>query len=134
MTTSTTSLLPSSASAAEAREFVAATLASWHAEALIPTAMLLTSELVTNAYLHARTGIELRLLRTADGVRFEVLDNGPNGIAPLDADDLDTHGRGLCLVRELAESWGISPGSPLGKTVWFELGSGAPDPAAPPLT
>ena len=77
MTTLRTTLQPASSSPARARAFVTSALTTWDADALIPTATLLTSELVTNAYLHAHTGIELRLVRTDAGVRFEVFDASP---------------------------------------------------------
>jgi anti-sigma regulatory factor (Ser/Thr protein kinase) len=122
VTSISTSLQSASSSPARARRFVATALTSWRADALIPTATLLTSELVTNAYLHAGTGIVLRLVRTDEGVRFEVFDASPGEPTPLVASDLDAHGRGLRLVDGLAAAWGVAPGSPTGKIVWFELG------------
>ena len=122
MTTLRTTLQPASSSPARAREFVTGALITWDADALIPTATLLTSELVTNAYLHAHTGIELRLVRTTAGVRFEVVDRSPHQPERRAVAELETHGRGLHLVDQLAASWGVAPMNPLGKTVWFELG------------
>jgi anti-sigma regulatory factor (Ser/Thr protein kinase) len=122
VTTLRTTLQPASSSPARARAFVTSALTTWDADALIPTATLLTSELVTNAYLHAHTGIELRVVRTDAGIRFEVFDTSPQDPDPRAVAELACHGRGLRLVDQLATSWGVAPVSPLGKTVWFELG------------
>ncbi len=122
MTTLSTTLQPASSSPARARAFVSSALTIWDADALIPTATLLTSELVTNAYLHAHTGIVLRLVMTDAGVRFEVFDRSPRQPERGAVAELETHGRGLHHVDQLAASWGIAPVNPLGKTVWFELG------------
>ena len=51
---------------AEARAFVAATLRRWDLEALVVDAELLTSELVTNAVVHARSDVTVSLA-VADG-------------------------------------------------------------------
>ena len=122
MTTLSTTLQPASSSPARARAFVTSALTTWDAGALIPTATLLTSELVTNACLHAHTGIELRLVQTDAGVRFEVFDRSPHHPVRRTVAELETRGRGLDLVDRLAASWGVAPVNPLGKTVWFELG------------
>lgn len=82
--------------------------------------VLLTSELVSNAILHARTDVELRLVSVRDHVRVEVADGNSRlpstALAPADA----TSGRGLLLVQALAGSWGVE-GTLDGKVVWFEL-------------
>ena len=116
-----TTLQPASTSPARAREFVTSALAAWDADVLIPIATLLTSELVTNACLHGRPGIELRLVRTPVGVRFEVFDASPLHPTPRSATPDEDGGRGLHLVQELAAAWGIAPADPSGTTVWFEL-------------
>lgn len=83
--------------------------------------MLLTSELVSNALLHARTQVDLLLVMAASALRVEVHDSSRRqpqlrAAAPPDA----TTGRGLLMVDALAERWGID-GTADGKTVWFEL-------------
>lgn len=88
----------------------------------LETAILLTSELVSNALLHARTEVDLLLIMASSGVRVEVHDGNarqpgpPAAPAPLDA----TTGRGLLMVEALAGRWGVD-GTGDGKTVWFEL-------------
>ncbi|MFF9350014.1 ATP-binding protein [Streptomyces sp. NPDC014734] len=84
-------------------------------------AELLLSELVTNALIHTDGGAVLTVSVTAARLRVEVRDFGsglPVSHVP-DADD-GTHGRGLVLVRGLADAWGIGAHA-LGKVVWFEL-------------
>ena len=88
----------------------------------LETAILLTSELVSNALLHARTEVDLLLVMASSAVRVEVHDGNasPPGLpaspAPLDA----TTGRGLLMVDALAGRWGVD-GTGDGKTIWFEL-------------
>lgn len=114
------SLGPDPLSPRLARQFVASTLVEWEVEHLIDTASLLTSELVTNAVLHADSGIELRLAREADLIRFEVEDHGSGQPKPRSPAPEETSGRGLALVDTLSTAWGIEPVSS-GKAVWFEL-------------
>ncbi len=89
-------------------------------------AVLLTSELVTNAVLHARTAAVLTV-RCEDGVlRVEVGDG--NQLVPVVKryDRTAVTGRGLQLVSQLAHRWGVDV-TPTGKVVWFELDlDGAP--------
>jgi anti-sigma regulatory factor (Ser/Thr protein kinase) len=83
---------------------------------------LLTSELVTNAVLHARTGITVRVVRNETGVRVEVADTCPTlPTTRLYSEDAVT-GRGLQLVESLATAWGVEPGQGC-KVLWFEVSS-----------
>lgn len=120
-----TSLPPDSANARAAREFVAQALVSLDCAHLEDTVALLTSELVTNAIVHANTPIELRVDAPRPGrVRVEVEDRHPHTPSTGPAgDDEQERGRGLCIVESLATDWGIAPldGDGAGKTVWFEL-------------
>ncbi|WP_392673449.1 ATP-binding protein [Streptomyces sp. LN785] len=84
-------------------------------------AELLLSELVTNALIHTDHGAVVTVNVTPMTLRVEVRDfvtGLPMPYAP-DADD-GTHGRGLVLVRALADTWGVTAQA-LGKVVWFEL-------------
>ncbi|MEV0010116.1 ATP-binding protein [Streptomyces sp. NPDC047973] len=93
----------------------------------VAVAELLLSELVTNALIHTRNGAVVTVTTAAGRVRVEVRDFVP-GQEPApyvpNADD-GTHGRGLLLVQNLADSWGVTAQA-LGKVVWFELGGGKP--------
>ncbi|SCD39070.1 Anti-sigma regulatory factor (Ser/Thr protein kinase) [Streptomyces sp. Termitarium-T10T-6] len=90
-------------------------------------AELLVSELVTNALIHTRHGAVVTATATSARLRVEVQDFASEDLpAPYvpNADD-GTHGRGLILVRSLADAWGVEAQA-LGKTVWFELHGGRP--------
>ena len=83
-------------------------------------AALLTSELVTNAILHAATPFTVTLHLMADRIRVDVADGST--VAPSIKDyaaDAAT-GRGLTLFNTLASDWGIQPVMG-GKIVWFEI-------------
>src|SRR6185503_6965708 len=68
---------PDPGSAAMARRFTAETLGGWGATELTDTAVLLVSELVTNAVLHARSSSELVVRRVDTGIRVELRDENP---------------------------------------------------------
>jgi anti-sigma regulatory factor (Ser/Thr protein kinase) len=106
---------------------------------------VLVSELLTNAVLHgppeADEPVRLRVGADEGLLHVEVEDGGagvPDGVAELPA-PWRTHGRGLALVRGLADRWGVDRGP---SRVWFELELGrsgaakprrpAPDPSASP--
>jgi GAF domain-containing protein/anti-sigma regulatory factor (Ser/Thr protein kinase) len=90
------------------------------AEEVTECAALLTSELVTNAVLHAATPFTVTLHLMADRIRVDVADGNP--VVPSIKDyaaDAAT-GRGLTLFNTLASDWGVLPVMG-GKIVWFEL-------------
>jgi DNA-binding NarL/FixJ family response regulator len=107
-------------SAASARRFVDETLHRWQCDELFDVVALLTSELVTNAILHAQSEIELSVSMTPDAIRIDVVDHSAAMPNPRTAAEEDTSGRGLGLVEALATSWGVDE-RPGGKSVWFEL-------------
>jgi anti-sigma regulatory factor (Ser/Thr protein kinase) len=109
------------ASVRKARGFTADVLADDGVEAsVIEVAVLLVSELVTNAVVHARGPICLTVHTDAHWVRIEVEDPGHRRpvlrTATLDADD----GRGLLVVDKLATDWGTEQRA-THKVVWFEI-------------
>ena len=83
-------------------------------------AMLLVSEVVTNAVLHARSEIQLRIGWNGDALRVEVADHSQAMPAPRQFSEMATTGRGMQLVQEVATTWG-SDRRDDGKVVWFEL-------------
>jgi len=116
----TISLTGQPESAARARHFVAATLQTWGKDDLVETATLLTSELVTNAVVHAAPPIGLAVTLLEGTIRVEVQDESDDIPVVGDADRHADRGRGLVLVDMLAASWGTQAAPP-GKTVWFAL-------------
>jgi GAF domain-containing protein/anti-sigma regulatory factor (Ser/Thr protein kinase) len=109
-------------SPARARAFVSSSLEAWGLDRAIDTAMLLTSELVTNGVRHAGTGMRLTVTRNGEtGVRIAVTDHAPTvGVRMGQSDDNAEGGRGLFLVEHMSSGWG-SVADDAGKTVWFEL-------------
>jgi len=113
--------LPAAArSVPEARRCVMQTLAAWGLDGLTETAVLLTSELVTNSVLHARTDVVVTVTREPDGARVAVTDGSPLPPALRHHSSTATTGRGIRLLDQLADSWHAEP-SGAGKTVWFSL-------------
>ena len=97
--------------------------------AVVETAELLTSELVTNAVIHAGSPAELSVSVSDGSVRVEVTDQAADRPV-LRRQSVDaTGGRGLVIVDDLADRWGVVQIPDDGKTVWFELRSGPHDRA-----
>ena len=90
----------------------------------IALATLLTSELVTNAYRHARSDARVSVVVDGDVIRVEVGDLGAGGVELLPTSPEATYGRGLHIVDALARRWGHDTDED-GTRVWFEL---TPDP------
>jgi anti-sigma regulatory factor (Ser/Thr protein kinase) len=107
---------------AAARRFVRSALESVEADGtVIETAELLTTELVTNAIVHAGTKSQLFIQAAKGVVRVEITD--PDDRLPSMAvhDTEAVGGRGLIIVNGLASAWGVEATTEGGKTVWFEL-------------
>jgi hypothetical protein len=119
-------LAPNGRSASAARRIVHAALDEAGRVDVLDEALLLVTELVTNAVVHAGTQIELRLDVTDDVLRVEVLDGSPGSLAVVKQAPSETRegGRGVFLLDVVATQWGTRHfGS--GKSVWFELGVAA---------
>jgi anti-sigma regulatory factor (Ser/Thr protein kinase) len=87
-------------------------------------ALLVLSELVTNAVLHASEPIQVCVTSEDDCLRIEVSDGDTNADlimsrAPKAAGE--PGGRGLQIVNSLARRWGVTQNGD-GKTVWAEVG------------
>jgi serine phosphatase RsbU (regulator of sigma subunit)/anti-sigma regulatory factor (Ser/Thr protein kinase) len=133
---------PEPAAAAAARRFVRETLRRWHvangSSRLIDDTVLLTSELVTNAVIHAGTQIQVTCRLDGGEVEVAVRDRHPARMIPelparpdgpgAEADPAGspsrTSGRGLLLPAALASSWGVSYAR-AAKAVWFRIGAAA---------
>ena len=109
--------------APEARKALRALLRGTPFEARLDDGELALSELVTNAVLHGRSPIVLRLARTEHCVRVEVGDGSPVSPSFSMLDPTAVTGRGLMLISAASDRWGVEP-DPDGKRVWFELISG----------
>ncbi|WP_043640788.1 SpoIIE family protein phosphatase [Nonomuraea candida] len=125
---------------AHARKFVRQVLGEWRLSHLTEDAVLLTSELVTNAVVHAGTGVELTCRLDVDAspakLEIEVDDHHPTRTIPAAEPascegSLQTSGRGLALAGMLADAWGVTY-TRTAKRVWvrMELGEGC-EPAGP---
>jgi anti-sigma regulatory factor (Ser/Thr protein kinase) len=130
---------------AAARAFVARTLAASHLKVDSDAATLLTSEIVTNAIQHTKSGVDgsvtIVVISVPRGVLVEVIDDGSAGVPIVKGDLYAAEGHGLFLVQQLAAQWGYLR-DPAGTTVWFHLptpdgpgvGADEPDPATERLS
>jgi anti-sigma regulatory factor (Ser/Thr protein kinase) len=113
-----------------ARSWVSKVLEEIGREDLVDSAQLGVSELVTNALIHSRPPLSVRVRGTVDHPRIEVVDSSPvppqrQPLAPEidDVDDLNltTFGRGLDLVAMMSNRWGSDLAHDgRSKSVWFE--------------
>ncbi|WP_243866319.1 ATP-binding protein [Actinophytocola oryzae] len=116
-----------SSSAAVARQFTRSTLARWQNGTRgehVEDAVLVVSELVTNALLHGHGTPLVRLLGSGDRIRVEICDDSP--LLPIAPRVTPSGGLGLRVVEQLSSAWGASRRG-RGKVVWCELPA-APDP------
>ncbi|MFI5746549.1 ATP-binding protein [Streptomyces sp. NPDC051644] len=116
------------------RIFTKITLTKWGAGRVLDDALLIVSELVTNAVkatgvtepnptwgeLSKLKLINVRLLGLESSIVIEVWDCEPSEPVPTEAADDDENGRGLTLIDALSKRWGTYP-SRGGKVVWAEL-------------
>lgn len=89
------------------------------AEELLDVVLLLTSELVTNAVIHARTALEVGVTVTNRSLVVTVHDEDL-GVAPARPDGREG-GWGLGLVRNLADGYAMERHPGEGKTAWFRV-------------
>jgi anti-anti-sigma factor len=129
-------LPPSPAAPAIARRFVRDTCRTWRlllddhdaaaaraaAGELVERAELLASELVTNALVHARTDVRLRLSLRDRRLHIGVHDGGRRLLRLVGGGPEAEAGRGLLLVERLSRAWGVYRPPEGGKVVWCVLG------------
>nr|WP_246314741.1 SpoIIE family protein phosphatase [Kineococcus aurantiacus] len=84
------------------------------------TAVLLASELVTNAVVHGRSDARLRVVASPRSVHVEVGDDNDRVPVLQTHDDDALSGRGIWLLETAATRWGVRE-EPIGKVVWFTL-------------
>ena len=111
---------PVPASVALTRGFTAGVLegAGWRDQ--VDAAVLLVSELVTNAVRHAGGPCNLVVSFQDDTVELSVEDGDPQVPVARHARGLEETGRGILLVGALADEWGVRPTAG-GKATWFSL-------------
>jgi anti-sigma regulatory factor (Ser/Thr protein kinase)/anti-anti-sigma regulatory factor len=104
----------------QVRALVDQACASWHLRDLAAVAQLVATELVANVVRHAHTTMEFTAgLR--DGRIFLAVRDGSRRLPqPFDPGFTDAGGRGLRLVKELSDAWGVLPVTD-GKVVWTRL-------------
>lgn len=113
-----------------ARRFTRRTLRTWGVERdTLDAALLIVSELVTNALVHTEGQVRLDLSMVSHRLRLAVADGSPRSpVKPTSIGWEATGGRGILLVEAVSATWGTVPVSG-GKQVWADL---VPD-AGPPL-
>jgi len=125
-------LAPVPESAAKARAFVEGTLCRWGCRDMVDDARVVVTELVSNVIRHAGTDVWVDVDLLHDRIRIDVVDHADGDVALRTIDPrADLGGRGLRLVDQLSERWGVDR-QPGGKRVWAEwrvrvpVGEGAP--------
>lgn len=109
--------------AAQARRHVGAAIEAWQVPVNPDVAVLLTSELVTNAIQHDPGGqqpIQLVIAWAANELCVEVHDGSRAAPVPVDAPPDAEAGRGLMLLASLSKEWGYRE-TASGKAVYFTL-------------
>jgi anti-sigma regulatory factor (Ser/Thr protein kinase) len=120
-------LSPVPESAKAAREFTTATLTRWRLDALISDAVLIASELVTNAISHgtpaAEPGAHVELTWSYQVSRLIcVITDRAAGAPVVAAENLEAEsGHGLQIVAALAAAWGWTMLGTGEKAVWAAL-------------
>ncbi|MDY7084177.1 MAG: SpoIIE family protein phosphatase [Actinomycetota bacterium] len=124
---------------AAARALVRSVLEDAGLVSLLNEALLLTTELSTNAVVHANTELDIEVRADTTGLTVTVTDFAPGPVEQLavgprnesvDIGEVAERGRGLLLVDHFASRWGtVHEGT--GKGVWFRLEAAPSDrPAA----
>jgi len=124
-------LAPETESVPQARRFVRELLAAApHDVQIVDAAELCVSELVTNAVLHARTEVQVRVEDLGEAIRLEVRDRSTVMPRRIVHSVRSATGRGMEMVSLLARSWGVDLVDDRTKSVWCEL-STTPAPSEP---
>jgi len=109
---------------ADIRAWVTAELALL-GEDHLSVVLLVSNELVSNAYEHAHSPVRISVRRTGTPcrVRVEVVDESADELTPGRSRLNENRGRGLVLVDRLCTEWGVI-NHQAGKTVWAEVSCG----------
>ncbi len=105
----------------QARAFVASCMKAWGLADLVDRAELLTSEVVTNAIVHAHSPVRVVVEAQSSSVVVEVKDSARTPVVVEGGEVAEAdHGRGMLLVDALSDRWGWWKVEG-GKVVWFAL-------------
>ncbi|RKN47668.1 ATP-binding protein [Micromonospora endolithica] len=110
-------------SPAAARRLVARQCREWGMDAVADQAMVIASELISNAVQHAGTEMDITVAEVAGSLRISVRDRGgdtPHSTAPTLPGQVSEGGRGLPIIAALTTKWGFFAFGD-GKTVWAEI-------------
>lgn len=117
-------LAPRPLAPAAGRQLVESACRAWRLPQVLDNAVVVVSELVSNAVEHAGTELDVTVTRRPHGLRLSVRDrksDPPLVMAPADVAGVAQRGRGLAVVAALARSWGYEPAED-GKSVWALVG------------
>jgi len=110
-------------SARRARKLVRGMVTPYLPARKLDTIELLTSEVVTNAVVHAGSSPIVEVTAEGGTVRISVQDHNPAWPMPRDVAVDATSGRGMALVDVMADAWGVERIAGDGKRIWFEVRS-----------
>ncbi|HVE98771.1 MAG TPA: PAS domain S-box protein [Mycobacteriales bacterium] len=110
---------PVALSAWQAREFIRSVLVEAGRPEWAEAAEVAVSEIVTNAYLHAHTKLEVAARVEQDHVRVEVTDHNPTLPSRRTYEAEATTGRGMNVVAAVTSEHGVESLGAAGKVVWF---------------
>jgi anti-anti-sigma regulatory factor len=104
----------------QVRQLVTPACASWQRSDLTSIATLIATELVANVVRHAHTTMEFTFGERDGRINMTVRDHSRMLPEPADPEVSSPGGRGLRLVRDLSEAWGVLPVTD-GKVVWSRI-------------
>ncbi|MBU2664403.1 ATP-binding protein [Actinoplanes bogorensis] len=110
----------------QVRHLVTQACTAWNRADVTATATLIATELVANVVRHARTTMEFTVRPLhGDRIGMTVRDRSRRMPKPAESGLSDAGGRGLRLVRDLTDAWGVLPVSD-GKVVWTRMRADTP--------
>jgi anti-sigma regulatory factor (Ser/Thr protein kinase) len=103
-----------------ARRLVERTLRAWGDDELVNDALIVTSELATNAVVHGESPFRVSMSCDPDTLKLAIHDAGRDSPRPRDAGPEAANGRGLALVDMASKRWGTQRVVD-GKIVWAQF-------------
>jgi len=104
----------------QVRQLVVQACNTWQHSELAATGTLIATELVANVVRHAHTTMEFTMALRDGRLSMSVRDGSRRLPRPADPAKSDAGGRGLRLVRDLTDAWGVLPVAD-GKVVWTHM-------------